>query len=204
MDNSEITHIIIHCAATPNGRPHDIKDIDKWHEERGFGRAATFYQERKQELKQPWNVYLINQELMEKKSGFNPKHCGYHYLIRLDGVVELGRHIGENGAHARGWNHRSVGICMVGTNQFTREQWTVLPIVIRTLKKMALSRGWGPNGVQVIGHRQINPGKTCPGFDVPAWIEGVGLARQEPKPWPDGALFETQMEPDDTISDDPS
>lgn len=31
-----ITKIIIHCTATPEGRPHTVADITKWHKERGF------------------------------------------------------------------------------------------------------------------------------------------------------------------------
>lgn len=28
--------IVIHCSATPNGRPHTAADIDAWHKARGF------------------------------------------------------------------------------------------------------------------------------------------------------------------------
>lgn len=31
-----IRHIVIHCAATPNGKPFTIEDIDRWHRERGW------------------------------------------------------------------------------------------------------------------------------------------------------------------------
>ena len=39
---------------------------------------------------------------------------GYHFIIRRDGTFEQGRQLHEPGAHAKGYNHRSVGICMVG------------------------------------------------------------------------------------------
>ena len=32
----KITKIIVHCTATPEGRPHTIADITRWHKERGF------------------------------------------------------------------------------------------------------------------------------------------------------------------------
>jgi N-acetylmuramoyl-L-alanine amidase len=32
----KINKIIIHCTATPEGRPHTIADITRWHKERGF------------------------------------------------------------------------------------------------------------------------------------------------------------------------
>ena len=31
-----IQHIVVHCTATPEGRYHDAKDIDRWHKARGF------------------------------------------------------------------------------------------------------------------------------------------------------------------------
>ena len=31
-----VDKIIIHCTATPEGRPVTIADVDKWHKERGF------------------------------------------------------------------------------------------------------------------------------------------------------------------------
>lgn len=32
----KIEEIIIHCSATPKGKPFTVKDIDLWHRERGF------------------------------------------------------------------------------------------------------------------------------------------------------------------------
>ncbi|MBQ9474658.1 MAG: N-acetylmuramoyl-L-alanine amidase [Bacteroidales bacterium] len=32
----KITEIIVHCSATPEGRPVTVEDIDLWHRERGF------------------------------------------------------------------------------------------------------------------------------------------------------------------------
>lgn len=32
----EITEIIIHCSATPEGRHITVEEIDRWHKERGF------------------------------------------------------------------------------------------------------------------------------------------------------------------------
>lgn len=32
----KITEIIIHCAATPEGKDFTVQDIDRWHRQRGF------------------------------------------------------------------------------------------------------------------------------------------------------------------------
>lgn len=38
-----IDKIIIHCAATPEGKDFTIKDIDRWHRERGFSMIGYHY-----------------------------------------------------------------------------------------------------------------------------------------------------------------
>ena len=39
---------------------------------------------------------------------------GYHYVVRLDGTVQEGRALSEPGAHCKGHNAHSIGICYVG------------------------------------------------------------------------------------------
>ncbi|MGL5917803.1 MAG: N-acetylmuramoyl-L-alanine amidase, partial [Cetobacterium sp.] len=39
---------------------------------------------------------------------------GYHFVIRRDGFQQIGRDLNEIGAHAKGHNHHSIGICLVG------------------------------------------------------------------------------------------
>ncbi|MGM9711699.1 MAG: N-acetylmuramoyl-L-alanine amidase [Prevotella sp.] len=39
---------------------------------------------------------------------------GYHYLVRLDGTIESGREEHLAGAHCKGKNNCSVGVCYVG------------------------------------------------------------------------------------------
>ena len=47
-----------------------------------------------------------------KKRGFND--VGYHYIIRRDGTLETGRPIEKIGAHCKGQNRHSIGVCFVG------------------------------------------------------------------------------------------
>ena len=91
---------------------------------------------------------------------------GYHYVIRRDGTVEFGRPLGVPGAHAKGFNDSTIGICLVGGRggvfDFTFEQ------VFAFRNKVALLRQMFP-GIAVRGHRELNPNKTCPGFH-PRWL----------------------------------
>ena len=39
---------------------------------------------------------------------------GYHYIVKLDGSMEYGRPIEVPGAHCKGHNQDSIGICYIG------------------------------------------------------------------------------------------
>ena len=39
---------------------------------------------------------------------------GYHYIVHQNGRVEVGRPLEQIGAHCRGHNARSIGICYIG------------------------------------------------------------------------------------------
>ena len=39
----KINEIILHCSATPEGRAYSIKDITRWHKERGFTTIGYHY-----------------------------------------------------------------------------------------------------------------------------------------------------------------
>ena len=97
------------------------------------------------------------------------KSIGYHYIINVDGIVSTGRGIEEIGAHAYGHNQESIGICLIGTDQFTRAQWLAVSELLHLLVKACPA-------ADVLGHRDL-PGvkKTCPGFNVSTWFySGMG------------------------------
>jgi len=97
---------------------------------------------------------------------------GYHYVIKRDGTVETGRAEDVPGAHARGFNEKSLGVCLVGgvesdgkTSEanYTHAQWDALEATIHDL----LTRY--PEA-EVLGHRDLpNVNKGCPSFDVRDW-----------------------------------
>lgn len=123
-----------------------IKEIDRWHRERGYFSA------------------------------------GYHFVIRRDGTVETGRKLDQPGAHARGWNHLSLGFCLVGgraakgkqaEQNFTPAQYAALSQLLHGLTFKY------PNA-QVVGHGDL-PGTAtaCPSFDVPAWWASIRKRYEE-------------------------
>ena len=90
---------------------------------------------------------------------------GYHHVIRVDNKLEAGRPEYWEGAHAKGYNHNSIGICMIGTDEYNDDQWAILDTLLR---KLLLKYP----GAKVIGHNEISD-KTCPGFDVQKYMEEV-------------------------------
>lgn len=87
---------------------------------------------------------------------------GYHFVIRTDGTVEPGRDLSIPGAHARGQNQFSVGVCLIG-------KVGELPTDEQRLSILELVRQMELNypGIQMVGHSDLpNVSKACPGFDV--------------------------------------
>ena len=80
------------------------------------------------------------------------------------------------GAHVQGSNEHSIGICMVGTDRFSFEQW-------RSLAQLVMGLRHKYPDAEVLGHRDFSPDldgdgviepfewmKTCPGFEVRDWL----------------------------------
>ena len=108
---------------------------------------------------------------MHKRQGWSD--IGYHYLIRLDGRIELGRDVDIIGAHVEGHNAHTIGVCYVGGldrngkpyDTRTENQKASLLSLLMMLRKTY------PKAV-IKGHRDF-PGvkKACPCFDaIPEYL----------------------------------
>ena len=110
---------------------------------------------------------------------------GYGLVIKRNGRLELGEDLRKAGAHAKGWNNKSVGIVLVGgvdedgkpENNFTDEQWQAAKHVFEFFTLLY------PDASHV-GHRDLSPDKDhdgrierheflkdCPCYSVQQWIE---------------------------------
>lgn len=93
--------------------------------------------------------------------------CGYHYVIGVDGKIEIGRDIHCVGAHALGYNNCSIGVAYVGGRDVnghpadtrTFAQKVAIAWVIRDILQ------YYPDIRQVIGHNDVST-KVCPCFDA--------------------------------------
>lgn len=104
-------------------------------------------------------------DLWHKAQGWD---CiGYHYVVKLDGTVESGRPIEKVGAHCKGHNAYSIGVCYIGglaadgkTPKDTRtpQQKAALQLLVDNLKRVY-------PGSKVYGHCDF-ASKACPCFDA--------------------------------------
>lgn len=99
------------------------------------------------------------------REGYNG--IGYHYVIYLDGTIAKGRSVDRIGAHTKGHNEKSIGICYIGgldedarpKDTRTKKQKDALKQLISDLLAEY------PTITKISGHRQY-AAKACPCFDA--------------------------------------
>lgn len=131
---SQTKYIIVHCSDSTFG----TKDlIDSWHRQRGFPCGYQFV--------------ILNGTCNKNDV----------YIEPLDGAIEVGRHVDEQGAHCKDINDRSIGICMIGDKKFSKKQ-------IRSLFNLCrdLLPKYGLNTIDIKGHYEFNAYKTCPNLNM--------------------------------------
>lgn len=101
---------------------------------------------------------------------------GYHYVIKRNGDVQDGRPVERIGAHCRGYNSYSIGVCLVGgvdeyndpQDNFTEKQMQSLVRLLKALRKVYPE-------ASIHGHNEFS-NKACPSFDVQKWLNCVRLS----------------------------
>jgi N-acetylmuramoyl-L-alanine amidase len=150
----EIKRLVIHCTATPDGREVKAAEIRSWH-------------------------------TSPPPQGRGWKQVGYTDMFHLDGKCERLVKNNEDSRvdpweitnGAQGYNSTSRHIVYVGglakdgkTSRDTRtpEQLESMAAYVKDFHQRF-------PGVAIIGHRDLNPGKECPSFDVKTWLKGIGI-----------------------------
>lgn len=141
-----LTHIIVHCSDSEWGSAREIR---KWHLERGWRDIG-------------YHIVILNEQILPSLS-----------IPALNGSIELGRpfdgdmFIADNevGAHALGYNDRSIGICGIVKKKWAPAQELSLIHVVRDLQRIFKIKK-----ENVLGHCEtesgLAQGKTCPNLDM--------------------------------------
>lgn len=98
---------------------------------------------------------------------------GYHYYVRRSGEVIPCRPLDQIGAHVRGYNHCSWGVCYEGGLDSTGQ-----PADTRTpkqraslLRLLAQLKGYAPQA-RILGHRDLSPDRNGDGRITPEeWLK---------------------------------
>lgn len=127
------------------------------------------------------NMDSIHRAHLNKGIRSERGRTGYHFVIERSGEVVRGRELMEEGAHARGYNDRSVGICLIGgakrkgsggelvaVADYTDAQWAALERVVGEMQTRF------PGSITA-GHNTFS-NTDCPSFDVEAWAHTKGFA----------------------------
>ena len=94
---------------------------------------------------------------------------GYHAVILEDGTIQAGRPDYWSGAHASGNNENSLGVCLIGEDEFTWEQFDALYFYLED--KIATYDILVEN---IIPHSDVSD-KNCPNFDLEEFKIEYGL-----------------------------
>jgi len=127
----KIDKIILHCAATPEGRDVKTETIKSWH---------------------------------VKGNGWSD--IGYHFVIELDGAVKNGRPLHRSGAHTKGHNATSIGICYVGgMDKDKKPKDTRTEAQRKAMDQLIADLKMDHPTATIHGHNEF-AAKACPSFDV--------------------------------------
>ena len=99
-----------------------------------------------------------------KQRGF--KTIGYHFFIDRSGTIHAGRPLADQGAHCKGQNAHSIGICYEGGLNKEGKPLDTRTILQRiAMKELVAQLLTQFPGATVHGHREF-ANKACPCFDV--------------------------------------
>lgn len=150
----KLKYLVIHCTATPEGREVSAADIRRWH-------------------------------TSAPPAGRGWKQVGYTDLFHLDGSVERLVKNNEDAQvdpweitnGAAGYNSISRHVVYVGgvdADNVKEARDTRTPEQREAMKRYVLDFHRKHPSVKIVGHYQL-ANKACPSFDVPAWLESIGI-----------------------------
>jgi len=149
----QINEIFIHCSATQ----------PKW-------MASNSCQQKVEEIRR-WHT----------DKGWSD--IGYHFVLDRQGDVCVGRPVERVGAHAKGHNKNSIGICLIGgfgsdaDDKFEEHYTDLQRKALDNLIKDLTDRH---SNAKIRGHNEVSF-KACPGFRVKEYLDGQSKAKEDPE-----------------------
>lgn len=86
---------------------------------------------------------------------------GYHWFIDKKGGLYSGRAEHEVGAHAKGFNQNSIGICLSGSQDFRKIQYEIAAQLC-----LDIMDRYNLEIKDIVAHNELDKSKTCPNFPI--------------------------------------
>ena len=183
---SKLKYLVIHCTATPKGRSVSSTEIKQWHlgpkpEKDG----SLTYQGKKYINIAALPPDKIGGVSISKLQGRGWRVVGYRDIIHLNGTIEnLVPYNNDNIVDPwertngmAGINHEAAHVVYVGGNSANNKK----PEDTRTAEQLTAMEQYVKNVIMLVpdilvsGHYQFDPKKACPSFNVPEWLESIGV-----------------------------
>jgi len=179
--------LFIHCTATPEGMEVDGCNVKKWHNgPRDLQDGRVRFMGKNYASREDLPRVEICGTPIKNLRGRGWSRVGYSVLFKLNGEqVHFEQWDGDkfidpdeitNGA--AGFNSVSRHICYAGgldsnakSSKDTRTEEQLEALRCFVANEVSIHES-----IKVVGHNQVSA-KDCPSFDVPAWLESVGLER---------------------------
>ena len=124
---------------------------------------------------------LSAEEIHEIHLGNGWSGCGYHWIIRKDGSVEVGRPMWAVGSHAYGENWRSVGIHVCGNFEIAEPTEAQIESLSYLVGYVAEKYDIPCTKDHVVGHRDLMA-TLCPGenlYNILQTVRGKAIWYQQ-------------------------
>ena len=157
-----------------------------------------------------WTAHYTNQGYIGSEQ-INASHVngrgwsaiGYHFVVKRDGSIQIGRDINQTGAHVGGFNARSIGISFVAGYKCSSDKYRGIPphsevgpesitqAQHQSFKKFMSAWYKVYPGGNAWGHVDFpnNKGKVDPGFDVSKRVYELFGKKNVGHPKKDGAIL---------------
>tara|TARA_R110000803_G_scaffold107207_1_gene175326 strand:+ start:474 stop:911 length:438 start_codon:yes stop_codon:yes gene_type:complete len=104
---------------------------------------------------------------------------GYHFVIKINGTIQIGRPINKIGSHVKGKNRSSIGICYIGGMNRDMTDWIDTRTPEQKVSLIALLKELKEKYTKAIvyGHNDFTDKKVCPCFDAKQEYEYISNSK---------------------------
>lgn len=120
----------------------------------------------------PTDDDLSAEEINESHQDQGWVGIGYHYVIRKDGTVELGRPDWAIGAHAYGENSHTIGVHVCGNFEIGEPTDAQIEALAMLIANLCEDYGLPIDEDHVVGHRDLMA-TACPGANLYALLPEI-------------------------------